>query len=76
MTKYPYDHSSILSENPCHHQAVHMVKTCSVDCKNVDRRLQILDKDYKTPDSGKTSIFMGGRQSSVLEHWKNPWDPG
>ena len=42
------------------------VRPCSVDYKNVDRRLEMLDKDYKIPDCGKPSIFVGERQSSVL----------
>ena len=42
------------------------VRPYSVDYKNVDRRLQMLDKDYKIPDRGKPSIFMGERQSSAL----------
>ena len=42
------------------------VRPCSIDYKNVDRRLQMLDKDYKIPDRGKPSIFVGERQSSAL----------
>ena len=42
------------------------VRPCSVGYKNVDRRLQMLDKDYKIPDHGKPSIFVGERQSSAL----------
>ena len=47
-------------------QFTQSVRPCSVDYKNVDRRLQILDKDYKIPDCGKPSTFMGERQSSTL----------
>ena len=42
------------------------VKLCSLNYENVDRRLQMLDKDYKIPERGKPSIFVGERQSSVL----------
>ena len=57
-------------------QFTRSVKSCSVNYKNVDRRLQMLDKDYKIPDCGKPSIFVGERQSSALERWKNPWYQG
>ena len=57
-------------------QFTQSVKSCSVNYKNVDRRLQMLDKDYKIPDCGKPSIFVGERQSSALERWKNPWYQG
>ena len=47
-------------------QFTRSVRLCSVDYKDVDRRLQMLDKDYKIPDCGKPSIFVGERQSSAL----------
>ena len=47
-------------------QFTRSVRPCSVDYKKVDRRLQMLDKDYKIPDCGKPSIFVGERQSSAL----------
>ena len=47
-------------------QFTRSVRPWSVDYKNVDRRLQMLNKDYKIPDCGKPSIFVGDRQSSVL----------
>ena len=51
---------------PITRQFTQSARPCSVDYKNVDRRLQMLDKDYKIPDCGKPWIFMGERQSSVL----------
>ena len=47
-------------------QFTQSVRPCSVNYKKVDQRLQILDKDYKIPDCGKPSIFVGERQSSAL----------
>ena len=47
-------------------QFTQSVRPCIVNYKNIDRRLQMLDKDYKIPDHGKPSIFVGERQSSAL----------
>ena len=52
-------------------QFTRSVKLCSLNYKNVDRRLQMLDKDYKIPERGKPSIFVGERQSSALGLLKN-----